>query len=171
MSYYYSLLEQLTTGTDSSLIFFFIIVCVVVIGAVFPMYKILLKDRKQARELEEKKEADRLKHEADRLKHEEKMEAERLKHEAERHTRYIERERVFINVLEKNSTIIAECTAVTSSLKGILQDSNIKHGQTLERVHKRIDEIASDIAENNMMTKVMLNTLGADGFRRGGEVT
>ena len=152
MSYYYGLLEQLTTGTDSSLIFFFIIVCIVVIGAVFPMYKILLKDRKSSRELEKKKEAER-------LKHEEKKEAERLKYESERHTKYIERERELINVMREISVVIAENTAVIGTHKSILLDNTGKIFQAVERIHDRIDVSAADSAETKMMLKIILNNL------------
>lgn len=51
MEYYYQLLEQITSGTDSSLILFFVIVAAMVL----PLYAIMLKDRKNYREHENQK--------------------------------------------------------------------------------------------------------------------
>jgi len=51
MEYYYRLLEQITTGSDSSLLLFFVIVA----GLVLPLYWLILKDRKYTREHENKK--------------------------------------------------------------------------------------------------------------------
>ena len=51
MEYYYQLLENVTTGTDSSLIFFFVIVA----GLVLPLYILIIKDRKYTRQHESEK--------------------------------------------------------------------------------------------------------------------
>lgn len=51
VDYYYGILEQITSGTDSSLILFFVIVA----GLVLPLYGLLLKDRKHTRQHENSK--------------------------------------------------------------------------------------------------------------------
>ena len=114
MEYYYRLLEQLTTGTDSSLILFFIIVA----GLVLPLYLLILKDRKYTRQ-----------------------------HENEKHDKYIEREQGIINVMRNISTVIAENTAVTTTLKGILQTHGIESKQAVGRIHERIDQMLLKFAE------------------------
>ena len=53
MEYYYNLLENITTGTDSSLIVFFVIVAALVL----PLYGFMLKDRKYTRQHDSDKQA------------------------------------------------------------------------------------------------------------------
>ena len=113
MAYYYNLLEQITIGTDSSLILFFAIVA----GLVLPLYVILLKDRKNARQ-----------------------------HESEKHDKYIEREREIINVMREIGAVIAENTAITASLKLYLEGSSADTRTALGRIHERIDTVLADTA-------------------------
>ena len=127
MDYYYELLEQVTTGTDSSLILFFVIVA----GLVLPLYYLVLRDRKYGRE-----------------------------HENHKHDKYIEREREIIGVMREISAVIAENTAVTASLKSLLQSHGIESKQAVERLHERIDIVVTDIAELKAMTKMALAATG-----------
>ena len=82
MEGYYQLLEAVTSYTDSSLILFFVILAALVL----PLYGLLLRDRKYARQ-----------HEKDVLGH----------HSA--------REKVLVDVVKDNSAAIAQCTTVLAS--------------------------------------------------------
>ena len=127
MDYYYRLLESITTGTDSSLILFFVIVA----GLVLPLYWIMLKDRKYARQ-----------------------------HEAVKHDKYIEREREIIKVIRDISAVIAENTAVTATLKNILHEHGKDTNQSIGRIHERVDGVLSDTAEIKMMAQLILTSGG-----------
>ena len=142
MEYYYSLLEQITAGTDSSLILFFIIVA----GLVLPLYWLILKDRKYSRQHEN----------------------EKRQHENTKHDKYIEREREIINVMREISAVIAENTAITATLKNILHDYGSDTKQSVGRIHERVDDIFSDTAEIKVMTQVIMTALN---IRPGGGET
>jgi len=132
MEYFYQLLEQVTTGTDSSLVLFFVIMAALVL----PLYVLLIKDRKSTREHEVKK----------------------REHESQKHDKYIEREREIINVMRETSAVIAENTVVTAGLKMLLEGHGTSfkniletHGvgirDGLKRIHERLDMIIADSAE------------------------
>ena len=75
---YVRLFEEITKQTNNDLILFFIIVAVVIIIVMFPLYTMVLKDRKHKNQ-----------HETDRL------------------TQYMEREKRIIEVITANTTIMA----------------------------------------------------------------
>ena len=115
---HYGLYEAIVAATDSEVILFFIIVAVVMAVVVAPLYIASIKDRKYSR-----------------------------KHENEKHDKYIEREREIIDVMRDISAVIAENTAVTTTLKGILETHGTEPKQAVERIHERIDQMLGDIAE------------------------
>ena len=82
MEAYYHLLEVITGSTDSSLILFFIILAALVL----PLYGLLLRDRKYARQ-----------------------------HETSIREHHSAREKVILEVVKDNSAAIAQCTTVLAS--------------------------------------------------------
>ena len=82
MEGYYQLLEAVTSYTDSSLILFFVILAALVL----PLYGLLLRDRKYARQ-----------------------------HEMALREHYNAREKVILDVVKDNSAAIAQCTTMLAS--------------------------------------------------------
>jgi len=136
MEYYYQILEQVTAATDSSLILFFIIVAAMVL----PLYFLIIKDRKYAREHENRK----------------------REHDNEKHDKYIEREREIIRVIQEISSVIAENTAVTKGFGSLLDTTARMTNDSFERMYNRLDIIGSDTAETNANVKVILSTVSGN---------
>ena len=137
--YYYQLLENITTGSDSSLIFFFVIVA----GLVLPLYGLILKDRKYSRAHEN----------------------EKRKHDADKHDKYIERERELIHVMRENSAVIAGNTAIMESMKTILINNGADTKQAFGRVHERMDTSLADTAEIKAILQAVWPLLSAGQAR------
>jgi sensor domain CHASE-containing protein len=124
------LLSEVAQRSNSELIYFFIIVAVVLAIVCIPMYRMMLKERK-----------------------------ERLIQESIRQERYIEREREIIKVISENSAVIAGLKA-TFELTGASNHSSfsrvherldeiIQHNTTvkvtLDEVIRRQQTISADI--------------------------
>lgn len=106
---------------------------VIVAGLVLPLYYLILKDRKYSRQ-----------------------------HESEKHAKFIEREREIISVMREISAVIAENTAVTASLKTLLQDHGADVKQAIGRIHGRIDVVVADTAEVKVTAKAILAAVNND---------
>ena len=123
MEYYYRLLEQVTTGTDSSLILFFVIVAAMLL----PLYYLALKGRRSS------------------LEHEKDTQKSNLEREKEIVTVIKEMGETHASVVSKFSTVVAENTAVISSFKTLLADHGTESKGATARIHDRIEQVAGRI--------------------------
>ena len=146
MEYYYSLLEQITTGTDSSLILFFVIVAAMMV----PLYYLALKGRSSS------------------LDHEKEKQRGYIEREREIVNLIKEMSDSNIGVVREFSAVVAENTAAIASLKAYLNDHGTesklatsrihdKIEQVAARQHKRMDEILSDISAIKAALKIPLD--------------
>lgn len=136
MQYYYQLLEQITTGTDSSLILFFVIVA----GLMMPMYYLMLRERKSSRQ------------------HELEVKAELKKYEVEKHDKFIEREKEIINVVKENSAVISDLRGTIRTLEQLVDSHNKDFKDSIIRIHDRIDESKGMTTE--ILTILKTSSLG-----------
>ena len=145
MQYYYQILEQITTGTDSSLILFFVIVAAMLL----PLYVLTLRERKNSR------------------KHELEMKAELKKYESEKHAKYIEREREIINVVKENTAVISALHEAIKTLvsTGDAQSKDIK--LSIARVHERIDNAYERIDRGTSISAEILAFLKNHNHKYG----
>ena len=152
---YLGIYEAIIESTSSDLILFFVIIAVLMAVVVVPLYMSMLSDRKKQRIYEQERD--------ERLRLYEKERDERLReHELKRDeaARQHEREskQQLINVIEKNSTVIA-------GLQTTLDNSGDSFVKSLDRVHRRLDEqgidykdLSSEISQvNTKMTNVLDN--------------
>ena len=123
-SYFYRIYEAIVENTSSDLVLFFVILAV----AITPAYVFIFKDRKSNRQ-----------------------------HDKDKQEIYVEREKEIIGVIkeisESNnemarefSAVVAENTAVISSLKVLLNDHGAESKNAMSRIHERIDAVSVDAA-------------------------
>jgi len=128
----YGLYEAIINATGSELNIFFVILSIALLIVVIPLYRMVLKDRKERR----KGDAD-----VEAVKHDKHL---------ERENKFIERERMIIDVIKENTVAIAK-------LNVTLENNGEATKATLDRIHTRIDnvnegqtEIKKDVAQINV---------------------
>ena len=127
---YDQIVKEVVTRTESEIILFFVILLFILVAAVIPMYRMVLKDRK-----------------------------ERLMHENTRQDKYIEREKqvigVITGVITRNTEVIAELKSTLELSRTSTSDSLARihdrvdgqyrncadHGAALARIQSTLDEI------------------------------
>ena len=125
MEYYYSLLEQITTGTDSSLILFFVIVAAMLV----PLYYMMLKGRNNNLAFEKEKQTSYIEREREIISV--------IKEMSDSNT----------SVVREFSAVVAENTAAIASLKAYLNDHGTESKLATSRIHDKIEQVASRLHE------------------------
>ena len=134
MEYYYGLLEQITTGTDSSLILFFVIVAAMLV----PLYYLALKGRNSNLAYEKEKQRSYIEREREIINV--------IKEMSDANT----------SVVREFSAVVAENTAAIASLKAFLHDHGTESKLATSRIHDKIEQVASRLHER--MDKVLGDT-------------
>ena len=128
------ILQDAIQKAESDLIIFFVVLAVVLVVFIIPLYAMIMKDRKERRMTEDS----------------------RIKTQAEadntRQDKYLERERVIIQVVKENSDVIA-------SLKATLDRDGKTTTASLERIHTRIDKLGDTLVEQSGTISKMQTTL------------
>jgi len=119
----YGVYETIINATGSELNIFFIILSIALLIVAIPLCRMVLKDRKEKR----KGDAD-----AEAVKHDKHL---------ERESKFIERERLILDVIKENTIAI-------SKLNVTLENNGEATKATLDRIRTRIDDI------NNRQTDV-----------------
>jgi len=125
--YPYRVYESIVQATNSELILFFVIAAIVLAVVFVPLYTMVLKDRKEKR----KGDAD-----VEAVKHDKHL---------ERESKFIERERLILDVITENTIAI-------SKLNVTLENNGEATKATLDRIHTRIDEMLA--GQTNIKTDV-----------------
>lgn len=137
--YAYRVYESIVDSTSSELILFFVIVAVVLAIVIVPLYTIVMKDRRDRRKGD--------------------VEVETVKHNKylERESKFIERERLILDVIKENTVAI-------SKLNVTLENNGETTKATLERIHIRVDDlnegqtdIKTDVAQLKVKFENFLN--------------
>lgn len=136
--YTYRVYESIVQATSSELILFFIILAVALALVFVTLYTMVLKDRKDRRKGD--------------------VDVEAIKHDKylERESKFIERERLILDVIKENTIAI-------SKLNVTLENNGEATKATLDRIHTRIDDInkqldgiATDTAQNKVKAETAL---------------
>ncbi len=114
------LLQDIVQKTQSDLIVFFVLVSVVLAVVFIPLYRMMVRAKKERLDAETKREKD-------------EAEAANI-----RQDKYMERERGIIQVIKDNTEVMA-------SLKATLEKDGQATVSSLERIHSRIDNIVNAI--------------------------
>jgi len=112
----YGIYEAIIQATGSELNIFFVILSIALLLVVIPLYRMVLKDRKEKR----KGDAD-----VEAVKHDKHL---------ERESKFIERERLILDVIKENTIAI-------SKLNVTLENNGEATKATLDRIHTRIDDM------------------------------
>ena len=123
--YLYRIYTAIAENTSSELLLFFVILAV----TVAPAYVFIFKDRKSNR-----------KHDSDKQDKENEREKELF-------TLFKEMSESHNEVAREFSAVVAENTAVISTLKDILQSQGAESKLTTARIHEKIEQVANRLHE------------------------